>query len=270
MKILRAIGAFFAKIGRWIANTAWVQPLLIVGGIFGVIFSIPYIKSGIEGLVADNTDYKYQYYKDRSLGLKEDGEADKLLTYLENLDTENNEKALRDKFGSKFVLVLAEKSCSACKEGVEGYKYAKDKFSKVSNFKLYSILIDKEDDDGNKMAEKIINKHNDFFDRLVGYYTDNKDDYPLFINKPDIQDSYVKKFQNLSGMTSQGTDTPTTFVIDLDRYNDGFFGFNGVTQIFYNYVDFVDKSEGDNKAAKGAVVRDFWTYSNIFDPEYQY
>ena len=52
MKILRAIGHFFAKIGRWIANTAWVQPLLIVGGIFAIIFSIPYIKRGFENLFA--------------------------------------------------------------------------------------------------------------------------------------------------------------------------------------------------------------------------
>ena len=55
MKILRVIGAFFVKIGRWIANTAWVQPLLIVGGIFGIIFSIPYIKKAIEDAQVDNT-----------------------------------------------------------------------------------------------------------------------------------------------------------------------------------------------------------------------
>ena len=70
MKILRAIGGFFAKIGRWIASTAWIQPLLIVGGIFGIIFSIPYIKKGIEGLQNDTTDYEYKYYSDRSLSLQ--------------------------------------------------------------------------------------------------------------------------------------------------------------------------------------------------------
>ena len=57
MKVLRAIGGFFAKIGRWIANTAWIQPLLIVGGIFGIIFSIPYIKQAIDNSKIDNTDY---------------------------------------------------------------------------------------------------------------------------------------------------------------------------------------------------------------------
>ena len=40
MVVLRAIGNFFARIGRWIRDTAWVQPLLIVGGIFAIIFSM--------------------------------------------------------------------------------------------------------------------------------------------------------------------------------------------------------------------------------------
>ena len=39
MKILKAIGAFFARIWRWIKETAWVQPLLIVGAIFAIIFA---------------------------------------------------------------------------------------------------------------------------------------------------------------------------------------------------------------------------------------
>ena len=96
MKILRAIGGFFAKIGRWIANTAWVQPLLIVGGIFGIIFSIPYIKKGIEGLQADTTDYHYEYFKDHALSLKKDGAADKLLHYLDVFDSDSQTKIRKE------------------------------------------------------------------------------------------------------------------------------------------------------------------------------
>ena len=47
MVVLRAIGGFFARIGRWIKETAWIQPLLIVGAIFAVIFSIPHIIKGV-------------------------------------------------------------------------------------------------------------------------------------------------------------------------------------------------------------------------------
>ena len=110
MKILRAIGAFFAKIGRWIANTAWVQPLLIVGGIFGIIFSIPYIKKGIEGLQSDTTDYKYRYYQNNALNLKEGGTADELLGYLEE---GGNADKIRSKFGSKFFLVFTNSACGS-------------------------------------------------------------------------------------------------------------------------------------------------------------
>ena len=49
MKILSAIGRFFARIGRWIKETAWIQPLLIVGAIFAVIFAIPHIINGVKG-----------------------------------------------------------------------------------------------------------------------------------------------------------------------------------------------------------------------------
>ena len=45
MKVLSAIGGFFARIGRWIKETAWIQPLLIVGAIFAVIFAIPHVRS---------------------------------------------------------------------------------------------------------------------------------------------------------------------------------------------------------------------------------
>ena len=40
MVVLSAIGRFFKKIWDWIKQTAWIQPLLIVGIIFGVIFIV--------------------------------------------------------------------------------------------------------------------------------------------------------------------------------------------------------------------------------------
>ena len=75
-KVLRAIGGFFAKIGRWIANTAWVQPLLIVGGIFAIIFSIPYIKNWVKSWgEEEEVDEDLEYYKNRAVSCEgaEDG-----------------------------------------------------------------------------------------------------------------------------------------------------------------------------------------------------
>ena len=84
MKVLRAIGNFFARIGRWIRDTAWVQPLLIVGGIFAIIFSIPYITNWVGSWFEVNQSEKY--YKDHQLSLKncddKKSEADGIFQYL--------------------------------------------------------------------------------------------------------------------------------------------------------------------------------------------
>ena len=48
MKVLKILATPFIAIWRWIKETAWVQPLLIVGLIFGIIFSIPSITSWVK------------------------------------------------------------------------------------------------------------------------------------------------------------------------------------------------------------------------------
>ena len=271
MKILRAIGAFFAKIGRWIANTAWIQPLLIVGGIFGIIFSIPYIKQGIEGLQVDNTDYNYQYFSEHSLGLKEDGKADKLLHYLD--EYEDNKENIKKEFGSKFFLTFAKKSCASCKETVAGYKNLSSNFRSWGldhSFKLYTILVDKTDSNGDYLAKKILEKNNGLFETLASEYGESDPDYPLFINVPNKKDEIAKKiaaFPEQTQSTSDGMETPTTFLIDLDGAETCEWAVNGITQIFFNYVDFI--SENINSATKGAMLRDAWSYKGIFDPEYE-
>lgn len=54
----------FLKILNWFASNAWIQLLIIVGSIFGFLFSLPYIvnffKSKDENTKADNFYYKYQ------------------------------------------------------------------------------------------------------------------------------------------------------------------------------------------------------------------
>ena len=60
-KIFIAIGRFFKKIWEWIKSTAWIQPLLIVAVIFGIIFSINPIINGIKSLTeADDTGEFYE------------------------------------------------------------------------------------------------------------------------------------------------------------------------------------------------------------------
>ena len=68
MKFLKAIATPFVAIWRWIKETAWVQPLLIVGAIFGVIFSIPSITSWVKSW--DFGDDTYKYLENNQLSLE--------------------------------------------------------------------------------------------------------------------------------------------------------------------------------------------------------
>lgn len=275
MKILRAIGHFFAKIGRWIANTAWVQPLLIVGGIFAIIFSIPYIKRGFENLFANNTDDKYEWYKARALSLEENGQADKLLGYLEFYNDENEAK-IRSEFGSKFILTFAKKSCSGCEEGIEGYENAYAS-GYVKNFKLYTIIVDQMDDAGKEyLAKPIYAKHNDLFTTLGEYFGECDDeDYPLYRNLNTLEKhSQVTSLKEKTGSldmastSDEGLDTPLFIMVDLDMAGGEYYGVNGISHVFYNYVDF-DYSDSKNAATKGMVVRDLWNYEGIFAVDYE-
>ena len=77
MVVLAAIGAFFKKIWDWIRNTAWVQPLLIVGIIFGVIFSIPAIVNAIKD-AQEESDATENYYHQYQLTLEGGKDSDAL------------------------------------------------------------------------------------------------------------------------------------------------------------------------------------------------
>lgn len=72
---MNSVGNFFVKIGlgikkgffgliNWIKNTAWIQPLLIVGVIFGVILSIKPVTEWVGGLL--NPDETYAFYNEHN------------------------------------------------------------------------------------------------------------------------------------------------------------------------------------------------------------
>lgn len=58
-KFLKVIGTPFIKLWTWIKETAWVQPLLIVGIIFAIIFSIPSITSWVQSWNFGSDSYTF-------------------------------------------------------------------------------------------------------------------------------------------------------------------------------------------------------------------
>ena len=273
--VLRAIGGFFAKIGRWIANTAWIQPLLIVGGIFGIIFSIPYIKKGIDGLVAANqTDDKIEYYKSRAISLTDaenhNSDFDKLLTALEDGDNQY----VADKYGSKFFISFVTEDCSYCKECVSGFESLDSNFNEWGmdqKFKLVSVMVDTTNDDGKYLAKYVFEEHQDFFDEIVGEFSEYED-YALLKNVSNDQKSTLKssieKLQNAIDDNGEGLETPTTFLVDLTATGEqAEVNVNGVTAIFFNYTDLLSAAGYENSTNyyKGKFLSDCWSYSNLFD-----
>ena len=280
-KILSAIGGFFVKIGRWIANTAWVQPLLIVGGIFGIIFSIPYIKQGIEGLQNANTvDEDIQYYKDRAIDLTgaETGNSkfDKLLTALEN----NDKETITKDFGTKFFVSFVTEDCSYCKECVAGFESLYSNFSslvndKASGFKFYSVMVDTTNDDGKYLAKYVFENHQNFFDDIVGEFAEVTDQYALANNLSDSQRSSlvdsINKLQNAIDDNGQGLETPTTLMIDItDTGAQCEVNVHGTTAIFFNYVDYLSDVDYDiTTLYKGKFLADCWNYDKLFNKDYK-
>ena len=121
MKILRAIGAFFARIGRWIKETAWIQPLLIVGAIFAVIFAIPHIIDGVKGWF-DESDAANKYFTRYQLSLEKadvipegqyigTSEVDVLFTNIKD----RKEDEIKSKYGDRFFVAFVTEDNSTCK-----------------------------------------------------------------------------------------------------------------------------------------------------------
>ena len=176
MAVLRAIGRFFARIGRWIKETAWIQPLLIVGGIFAIIFSIPYLTKWVKSWVKDESaSEKYYTSKKLSLSNAEKGtsEVDVMFDYLTAFadhDTAGIEKGEK-KFGKKFFLTIVQESCSACEDRYEAFQTLENNWGKGSfatdgyngldgSFKLYTIYADTTNDDGDNLFEKVYERNN--------------------------------------------------------------------------------------------------------------
>ena len=280
-KVLRVIGGFFAKIGRWIANTAWVQPLLIVGGIFAVIFSIPYIKDAIDRAQPVPPDEAVLFYKNRAISLDgaytEDGNtgtsnADVLFDKLMDF-TVADQQWIKDNYGDKFFLTFATESCPNCKTSIDGYNTLSDNFATWglnSSFRLYTIMMDTTDSDGHYLAKSLFEHHQPLLDDIVGEYAEYED-YPLLKNITDNQAeslrTSIEKLAKAIDDNGEGLDTPCTFMIDLsETKTTAEVSPPGVTAIFFNYTSLM--KEELTPINKGTFLKYCWSYTDVFDKNY--
>lgn len=187
-KVFGAIGGFFKRVWRWIAETAWIQPLLIVGLIFGVIFSIPSISSWIANAAA--TSGQFAFYKRNTV------EVSKLL---DDFDNGNYEKYYKDEEAKNFLLVFIEEDCDQCINDEEAFKYFctnRDGRYWEGNVApaVYFVYANYDEDDNNQKqadAWKEFTEKYNLFETIELAYKETCDAYII-----DEVEDYIKPHEN--------------------------------------------------------------------------
>ena len=263
MVVLRAIGSFFKKIWDWIKQTAWIQPLLIVGVIFGVIFSIPSIVKAVKANKQEKSTYA-AYYHNFKLSLEggENSEADKFTQDLYNAMYDENKvdafRSAHSDLGDKFFVAYVAKECDKCEDAKEGFKKFQDDFSKyvdageTNQFHLVTIFTDDEtsETEQEKSAfSKYLDRNVDFFAEVGSraYDTD-------YFNNNKLTDEEISA---LISSDEKAWVAPTIFLVELGKTGKAIEFGSGVTEVMIGV-------EGSDKSSRALTLSDCWRHAGDF------
>ncbi len=270
MKILSAIGTFFVRIGRWIKETAWIQPLLIVGSIFAVIFSIPYVIDGVESWF-DESDASNKYFLKYQLSLKgadviPDGKnigsskVDEFFTYLE----EDNAEDIKEKYGDRFFIAFVEENSATVEELYGGFKTFQEKWAEKNpefaglkgKFKLYTVYTDaiSEEDDETNLFDQVWLNHYSVFETLSSGYL--KDTF-YARNKNYNQSNYETAFVS-DKLDSCPMSAPTVMYFDFTEDN------LVADQKVVGLSDIIFTVDGSTNLEKARTLKNCWAHTDIF------
>lgn len=179
---MKKIGNFFAKIGQgikkgflglisWIKNTAWIQPLLIVGLIFGVILSIKPFISWVGGVLNPDENYRF-------LISKKDKNRD-IVSKFEIVDNENDAQGKKTRTvkldgyeNTDHVMVIFYKS----NESISNYlqQILSDVSASSGNYTWISVdLYFGDDDDADEQEKEFYKNFDEVVTTLNDFYTEN-------------------------------------------------------------------------------------------------
>ncbi|MCR4879716.1 MAG: hypothetical protein K5906_02025 [Bacilli bacterium] len=272
MVVLRAIGGFFVRIGRWIKETAWVQPLLIVGGIFAIIFSIPYITNWV-GSWFSGSNASNKFYEKHKVSLsgadKGESDADALFSYMASPRDQKKAEDVQ-KWGEKFFVVFVQEDCAGCEDIYKGFEVLEDEwgsnaaFSKegsTEKFKLHTIFIDTEDTI-NDEKKNLFQSY--FFDRVDSYFEEvmavmQESNY---VKNLAVSSSYLSELETLNSVESFAS--PTVFLYDPACEEN--VTTLGVSEVLFT-VNGKDNQSGSYPIAY--TLFDCWYHQDIFASNYQ-
>ena len=285
MVVLRAIGRFFAKIGRWIRDTAWVQPLLIVGGIFAIIFSIPAITKWVQGWFTSG-DAAVSFYKNNGYMSLTNGDADgknsdayKLLSFI--FSSEKSE-ADYNKYGEKFFVTFVQEDCSQCETIYKGWETAKKSWgntagfkevqdkqgnviSTAGEFKLYSIFIDETNDDDENIFWKLMD------DEFATPFAELSSlENPYRSNNTSISYEGIANSGSTDISGSATFTSPTTLLFDKEfalkaNADTGYYQINDNFKIQEIIFDIADKGGTGTNIGLARTIWDCWNHIGQFD-----
>jgi len=269
MVVLVAIGRFFKKIWDWIKQTAWIQPLLIVGIIFGVIFSIPSIVEASKKSRAERSKYNSYYHNcDYQLSLVKDSngvsEADDFTNKLfdamggDVTAFENSYSKLEKKF---FVAIVAEE-CTECESAKEGFATFEKKLNNDSSstfktdgeekFHMVTMFQDEEKYSDSEPEDTPFYdyclEHQDFFED-VGVAAG---DTAYKTNGHLAED----KLEALATADCEEFSTPTIMLVEYSANEAAYL----VTEVMFGV-------SGSDKNEKAQTLFDCWTHDGEFSLE---
>lgn len=263
MIVLTAIAGFFKRIWEWIKQTAWIQPLLIVGVIFGVIFSIPSIVNAIKSAQQSASEIENYYHKYQlSLEGGETSEADVKTKVLYKGQEESGNlsedtlKEIKDAFGTdKFFLTYVADTCPNCVEAKGGFDYLENNWNKSGfeisdnkEFKLVSIFTDEVTTETSSLKSAFVqymDRYNHFFE-LAAEAAYNTDYYEL----KNLNDSDIEA---LGEAHPDNFLTPTILLIDFSETAPQ----QGVSEVMFGV-------NGDSDKDKAELLLHCWNHTDEF------
>lgn len=271
MIVLRAIGNFFVKIGRWIKETAWVQPLLIVGGIFAIIFSIPYISSWVSSWFSGSNESNkfYEKYKvSLSDAENEKSDVDDLLAYMAS---DTKDEAATKKWGEKFFVTFVQEDCAGCEDIYKGFdvlasnwnkgEFARPEGAAANDYKLYTIFVDTEEEINsekkNLFKDYVFDRVDYLFEDIIGVMQESN-----YAKNLTSSPSYISDLQTLDDADKFAT--PTIFLYDPACENNN-------TQLGVSEVLFTVPGK-NNESGSYPIARtlfDCWYHQDIFGANYE-
>ena len=276
MHILKAINASFTKFWRWIKETAWVQPLLIVGGIFAIIFSISRFSAWFSTMAIGSSSSYYSSYR---LSLENEGkdgvttDADKLTDTINTYSFEEyasyaDLKADLDKnnvistYGIKYYFMFVSSDCSGCEKAQDAFNIltnawntATFKIEDNNSFALHAIFTDESssnDKDYTLEEEKkaFTRYARKFYDLDLWTRAAGRLEQVPFKENKSVSTSKYEAFENGE---SGSWETPTIFLVDWTEaaYNAGR---AGVSEVLFGF-----DTEDDNYK-RATLLQNMWNH----------